>query len=203
LAFSTGQCHGLDLALHERNGWPLVAIDNADGTRAHVCVRREDGALVDVSGAHSEAEHAATRPGATFTAIDRKEIERLQAEAEWAVAAESEAGLWVEQVLEGASRAPELPANPRLVISWQNLVVPDVEVRLEWEGDRTFRVLVRDPRASAPWGSYGHVELPRDQRTGGFVIDFSPDAFDPLAERWMRQFDLEKARRKVRGASDR
>ena len=63
-AFKYGACAALAIALHEATGWPLVAITDShnvfeDGTAGggsalHWTVRRPDGLLVDVGGAHCE-----------------------------------------------------------------------------------------------------------------------------------------------------
>ena len=53
--YTNGFCHALALALHERTGWPLVAIWGMEGRRpclAHVAVEhpRSPNAIVDVRG---------------------------------------------------------------------------------------------------------------------------------------------------------
>jgi len=61
-AFSTGACSSLAIAIHDATGWPIVAItdhhnvfDNGragGGSALHWTVRRPDGRLVDIDGAH-------------------------------------------------------------------------------------------------------------------------------------------------------
>jgi hypothetical protein len=55
-AFTEGQCHGFALALHRRKQWPLVAIDDADGSCVHICARDSDDRLVDIRGFHPAGE---------------------------------------------------------------------------------------------------------------------------------------------------
>lgn len=61
-AFKYGACGALALAIHDATGWPVMAITDhhnvfEDGTAGggsalHWVVRRPDGMLVDVDGAH-------------------------------------------------------------------------------------------------------------------------------------------------------
>lgn len=60
-AFLFGACGALAIALHDATGWPIVAITDAHnvedgraggGSALHWAVRRPDGKLVDVAGAH-------------------------------------------------------------------------------------------------------------------------------------------------------
>lgn len=65
-AFLYGACAALALALHDRTGWPLVALTDAHnvldgqvggGSCLHYGVRRPaDGAFIDVLGAHTDEE---------------------------------------------------------------------------------------------------------------------------------------------------
>jgi len=64
-AFTRGACGALAIAMHDATGWPIVAItdhhnvygDKAGGGSAlHWVVRRPDGMLVDVDGAHDPDE---------------------------------------------------------------------------------------------------------------------------------------------------
>lgn len=65
-AFKYGACGALALALHRRTGWPIVAITDAHnvdehgraggGSALHWTVRRPDGLLIDVDGAHRPAD---------------------------------------------------------------------------------------------------------------------------------------------------
>jgi hypothetical protein len=60
-AFARGACSALAIAMHDALGWPVVAITDAHnvhggraggGSALHWTVRRPDGLLVDVLGAH-------------------------------------------------------------------------------------------------------------------------------------------------------
>lgn len=65
-AFKYGACGALAIAIHDATGWPIVAITDhhnvfEDGTAGggsalHWTVRRPDGMLVDIDGAHSAEE---------------------------------------------------------------------------------------------------------------------------------------------------
>lgn len=64
-AFKYGACGALAIAIHDATGWPIVAITDAHnvhdgkaggGSAMHWTVRRPDGMLVDVDGAHSPEE---------------------------------------------------------------------------------------------------------------------------------------------------
>jgi hypothetical protein len=65
-AFKYGACGALALAIHDATGWPIVAITDhhnvfEDGTAGggsalHWTVRRPDGMLIDVDGAHTAQE---------------------------------------------------------------------------------------------------------------------------------------------------
>src|SRR4051794_37517203 len=79
LAFLGGHCHSLALALHERTGWPLIAIDHrSDGVCAHVAVQRPDGKVVDIAGAHTVEQINDSRIGGTIIReITASEIDEL------------------------------------------------------------------------------------------------------------------------------
>ena len=60
-AFSFGACHALAIALHDATGWSIIAITDASnvfegkaggGSALHWTVRRPDGKLIDIDGAH-------------------------------------------------------------------------------------------------------------------------------------------------------
>lgn len=64
-ALLRGACMGLAIALHDRTGWPIMAVTEAynvydgragGGSAAHWMVRRPDGMLIDVLGAHTEED---------------------------------------------------------------------------------------------------------------------------------------------------
>lgn len=82
-AFRLGQCHGLAIAIASHTGWPLVAVRSADGTCNHICARRPDGQLVDVTGAHSAQEFEDSSPGCSLAPIDEAGIEQLVDEEGW------------------------------------------------------------------------------------------------------------------------
>ncbi len=61
-AFKRGACGALAIALHDATGWPVVAITDSHnvfdgraggGSALHWTVRRPDGMLIDVDGAHA------------------------------------------------------------------------------------------------------------------------------------------------------
>lgn len=61
-AFKIGACGALAIAIHDATGWPIVAITDAHnvfedgkaggGSALHWTVRRPDGKLIDIDGAH-------------------------------------------------------------------------------------------------------------------------------------------------------
>ena len=58
-AFSAGHCHALALAIHERTGWPLLAMSGRHSLRAnlqHVVVVMPDGRWFDVQGPQDPEE---------------------------------------------------------------------------------------------------------------------------------------------------
>lgn len=62
-AFKYGACGAMVIALHDATGWPVVAITDSHnvfedgmaggGSALHWTVRRPDGMLIDVDGAHT------------------------------------------------------------------------------------------------------------------------------------------------------
>lgn len=62
-AFKYGACGAMAIALHDATGWPVVAITDSHnvfedgmaggGSALHWTVRRPDGMLIDVDGAHT------------------------------------------------------------------------------------------------------------------------------------------------------
>lgn len=63
--FTAGACGAIALALHDRFGWPLIAITEADnvhegiaggGSSVHYMVRVPDGRLLDILGLHTDEE---------------------------------------------------------------------------------------------------------------------------------------------------
>lgn len=64
-AFKYGACAALAIAMHDKLGWPIVAITDAHnvhdgkagwGSALHWAVRRPDGKLIDIDGAHDESD---------------------------------------------------------------------------------------------------------------------------------------------------
>jgi hypothetical protein len=110
LAFGAGQCHGLALALHRRTGWPMVAVHRADGTCIHITVRRPDGLLVDVTGAHTREDIEAESPGCSLRDITDDGISELMQNEGWAPPEVDQADAWTEAVLtNAATRPPSVP----------------------------------------------------------------------------------------------
>ena len=57
--FSAGHCHALALAIHERTGWPLLAMSGRHSLRAnlqHMVVVMPDGKWLDVNGPQEPEE---------------------------------------------------------------------------------------------------------------------------------------------------
>jgi hypothetical protein len=199
LAFGGGQCHGLALALKRRFGWQLVAIDDASGKRIHVCVRRGDGILVDVTGAHVQEDFHAASPGCTLCEIDDEAVVNLVTREDWADADVDGADLWVDAVVAQASN-PSASSTPLQTPTFARTANYErFEVHFVWTGDPRFDVGVR--RAStdpSPWVRYSYVQFPRDASTGLYIIDFTPETFVSLTEAWLqRQFDPAKAEAKL------
>ena len=55
-AFTRSACAGLAVALHDATGWPIVEVGHCDGLPLHFMVRRPNGQLVDIRGAHTDAD---------------------------------------------------------------------------------------------------------------------------------------------------
>jgi hypothetical protein len=196
LAFGTGQCHGLAIALHRRCGWQLVAVDDATGTCVHVCVRRPDGRLIDANGAHAPEDF---EPDTTYRDIDEDSVDDLVEHEDWAVPEAEKAAAWVDAIIDQASeslpfRAPRKNAIMRLTRTYGGF-----EVCFKWEGDRGYQVFVRRAEpAGGEWVRYSNVEIQRDAATGRYVIDFTPEGLDARADRYLRlQFDRAKAEAKI------
>ena len=194
LAFTGGQCHGLALALHERTGWPLVAVDEPTGACAHVCVRRPDGLLVDVTGAHTVDEMEAAR-GGTLRDIEHSAIGELETKHSWAPAAVDPARSWVDPVLRRATH--DAPLKPMSSDEFRRTVVFDagLEVAIRWGGSRSLAVCLRDTSDGTVGAgtSYGPASLPSPQ-TGPFLIDFTPENFERVTDEWLRtRFDERRA----------
>ncbi len=201
LAFGAGQCHGLALAITDKQGWPLVAVDDAEGRRIHICVRRPDGALVDVNGAHADGEFMDAWPGCSLHDINEDAVADLVEHHEWAQPEVEKANAWIEPVLEQASN----PSQWRTPLQTPTLARicnhEGFEVDFSWTGDPAFDIHVR--RASPPdgeWVRYSYLKFPPDS-SGHYVIDFRHEIFVSLTEAFLRrQFDPTKAHAKLANA---
>ncbi len=92
--FTRGACGGLAIVLHEETGWPIVAITDSHnvheghaggGSALHWTVRRPDGKLIDVDGAHEAADLVA-----------EYEAEADDGEAAWGLSCREDALEWYE-----------------------------------------------------------------------------------------------------------
>ena len=193
-AFVGGQCHGLALAIRQRTDWPLVAVDDEKDECVHICVRRPDGLLVDVTGSHSDDEMTADRRRLRIP-FDRSDVDALVERFGWAPPELEAAAAWVEVVLERAETGPMLPPMATARIS-RDAFPAAYEVHFEWEANPWFSVQVRRPgqRDSV---SYSRVDFTPDSN-GGYLIDFREEEFDRLTEWFMAaQFDPRKAEAKL------
>jgi hypothetical protein len=198
LVFGAGQCHGLALALKDTQGWPLVAVDDEEGRRIHICVRRPDGALVDVNGAHADGDFIDARPGCSLHDIDENAVDELVEQYEWAQPEVEKANAWIEPVLEQASN----PSQARPPFQTPTLARicnhEGFEVRFLWKGDPAFDIHVRHASPpDRPWVRYSYLKFPPDT-SGHYVIDFRKEIFVSLTEAFLRrQFDPTKAHAKL------
>ncbi len=192
LAFIYGQCHGLALALHNRTGWPLVAVVDDNGACGHVCVRRPDGQIVDVTGAHTSEEMASAL--GQILHIDTHYIRDLESQHGWASAEPDSAGAWVDAVIARAEAPTRISAmaKPALQITMQ--IDRDLELKIEWPGAMHLNVYVRRiPSAVERWTLYGEVGL-RPDANGVYVIDYTLARLQRLGTAWLNSnFDRAKA----------
>lgn len=198
LAFLGGHCHSLAMALHEQTGWQLVAIDDArDGTCVHIAVRRPDGKIVDLAGAHTVAEIAEARAGgAVFREVTNAELADLHASHGWAEPVPQVAAPWAELARQQADQAPR-PPMATATYALSRTTVSGIEVRVCWDGEPCFLVDVRKEDASGDWNRYGVIGFPRE-RDGKFRYSFTLDWFQPRAERWLiNEFDESRARQVI------
>jgi hypothetical protein len=198
LAFGTGQCHGLALAVHRQFGWQLVAVDDAAGTCMHVCVRRPDGRLVDANGAHATEDFES---GNTFRDIGENSVDDLVEHEDWAEPEVEKAAAWVDAIIEQASESPAFRAPRKNAVMRLTRGLGDLEVRIVWEGEPWYEVLVRrSSHGDEPWIRYGDLKFPRDSR-GRYKIDFRPEVFERVAGAFLRrQFNPAKAEAKLANA---
>jgi hypothetical protein len=191
-AFTEGQCHGFALALHRSKAWPLVAIDDADGTCVHICARDPDGRLVDIRGFHPEGKMPIGN-GRTLREVDEEYLFALTNE-EWSVADPDGAAPWVKPVLDRSSQ-PVLPMPRRFGMT---LYPPGgYELRSIWDGEIDLPASARLRSRSVQWVAYDGVRVPRDAATGRNVIDVTPDAFEEIMGRALREFDRAQTDRKL------
>jgi hypothetical protein len=196
LAFLSGHCHSLALALNARTGWPLVAIDDASAECVHVAVRSPADQIVDITGAHAPAQMIkAIGGGGRIRAINKDDLHRLPETHGWAEPAPAVAAAWVEPVLGRMRKEPLEPMKPP-IFQLTRETSRGIEVRVSWDGEPRFTVDVRaanPPRQ--PWACYGHIEFPKDQN-GIWRIEFYEKPFENLAETWLRRsFDERRAER--------
>ena len=195
LAFIYGQCHGLALAVHRRTGWPLVAVVDHDGVCEHICVRRPDGQIIDVTGAHTSEEMGSARGGTTHD-ISVDYIDDLQAHHGWARPEPDLAGAWVDSVLVRAASPSTIPALKRPTVVVTKQLDDDLAIKFEWHGAKEMDVHVRRT-ASAPdnWTFYGPVGF-RTDTNGVWRVNFVPEELERIAQRWLdSKFDRVKAER--------
>jgi hypothetical protein len=192
LAFVEGQCHGLALALHRRKGWPLVAIDNADGDCVHVCVRDPDGRLVDIRGFHL----AGTIPignGHHIREVNEAYVAGLT-ERGWSAPDRDAAEAWVDGVLARSRAATEPMPPPFGDTRW---VDDGYQLRLLWDGRINVETSVRVLKRSQEWVPYIQVPVPRDRDSGRRIIDFTQAKFDEFCDVIASNFDRAKADSKL------
>lgn len=198
-AFRLGQCHGLALAIAFHTEWPLVAVHSGDGTCNHICARRPDSRLIDVTGAHSEQEFEDSSPGCSLIPIDEVGIKQLVDEKGWAPPAINLADDFVEPVLALAERPPTLPASKGLAFR-ASRETDLVRVRFVWDGFAWMPVYLQNPTAGGEqWTRYGKLQLPIDPVRNAYVIDFNPEEFERIVDAWLNtQFDLRQALQRLR-----
>jgi hypothetical protein len=193
LAFIYGQCHGLALALHNRTGWPLVAVVDDNGACGHVCVRRPDGQIVDVTGAHISEEMASAFAGQILD-TDTHYIHDLESQHGWASAEPDSAAAWVDAVIARAESPTRISAmaKPALQITMQ--IDSDLELKIEWPGAMHLNVYVRRiPSVVERWTLYGEVGL-RPDANGVYFIDYTLARLQRIGTAWLNSnFDRAKA----------
>lgn len=124
-AFKYGACGALAIALHDATGWPVVAITDShnvfdDGTAGggsalHWTVRRPDGMLIDVDGAHTpeslveEYEGEADDGQAAAGLSTRDDVEEWYVNCQGEPVAVALAATFVDTVLARASKTKSEP----------------------------------------------------------------------------------------------
>jgi hypothetical protein len=136
-AYLVGQCHALSIALHERTGWPIMAVlarrgrqDRIDWTArladapldvlaarwVHTAVRRHDGLLIDITGACDEATMLSrwtpprTTDGARLVPVNAQTLLGLVRRGSGVEADVTAARTFVDAVLVAAGKSTE-PVN--------------------------------------------------------------------------------------------
>lgn len=198
LAFGAGQCHGLALALKERQGWPLVAVDDKEGRRIHICVRRPDGALVDANGAHADGEFMDAWPGCSLHDIMEDAVGDLVQHHDWAPPEVEKANGWIDPILKQASDPSQWRTPLQIPTLARICDCKGLEVRFLWAGDPAFDIHVRRARPpDGEWVRYSYLKFPPDA-SGRYVIDFRQEIFVSCTEAFLRrQFDPTKAHAKL------
>jgi hypothetical protein len=201
LAFLSGHCHSLALALNACTGWALVAIDDAAAECVHVAVRSPADRIVDITGAHAPAQMLrAITGGGRIRSIDKDELDRLPETHGWVEPAPAAATAWVEPVLARIDEEPLEPMRPP-VLRLTRETARGIEVRVSWDGEPGFSVDVRAASPpEQPFARYGHITFPKDE-DGIWRIEFYEKPFANLAETWLcRSFDERRAERVLREA---
>lgn len=199
LAFTQGQCHGLALALAERTKFPLWKVESVNRAFLHVCVKRTDGFLVDVTGSHTEGELLQAVPGGALRPTDENQLERLVQKEGWVPPATVAAHLWVDAVLERAENGPALPPLSSDTLR-RTMEFGDLRIRFDWSGRPWLEVSVQRVEGEA-WTPYSVVQFPKDPGLGAFLIDFTLPRLEQVTDAWLgRQFDLARAQRKLNAA---
>jgi hypothetical protein len=199
LAFTGSQCHGLALAIQQKTGWPLVAVDDGSGKCVHICTRDPAGRLIDVTGSHSPEEMSRNSGGATRE-VDRGYLAELQSRHEWVAPDPDSAYSFVEPVLKRA--AAEVPLVPLRSSTMQSTRVSEegIELKIEWGGLPVMDVYVRRATSAAgDWTLYARVGFAPDPDSGTHEIEFTTEHFGVLADDWMRRaYDGAKAEARLR-----
>ncbi len=203
LAFLSGHCHSLALALNAHAGWPLIAIDDASAVYVHVAVRSPADRIIDITGAHTPAQMIKAIGGGRIRPINKDDLHRLPETRGWAEPAPAVAAAWVEPVLSRMGRETLDPMKPP-ILQLTRETERGIEVRVSWDGEPGFTVDVRAANLPhQPWASYGYIEFPKDQ-DGIWRIEFYAKPFENLAETWLRRsFDERRAERTLLKASRR
>jgi hypothetical protein len=200
-AFIYGQCHGLALALHNRTGWSLVAIVDDTGACGHVCVRRPDGAIIDVTGAHTSEEMTSACAG-QIRDIDTHYIHDLESQHGWAQAEPDSAAAWVDAVIARAESPTRISAMAKPGLQVTTQIDGDLELKIEWPGAMHLNVYVRRiPSAVERWTLYGEVGL-RPDANGVYFIDYTLARLHRIGTAWLNSnFDRAKADDKLAAVS--